>query len=87
MHARYRGKVQMQAKVPIASARDLSIWYTPRVAEPCRVIVADPDAAFAYTNRVNTIAMVSNGSRLLGLSDIGPQAGLPAMEGKALLFN
>lgn len=86
MHARYRGKIQMQTKVPIASARDLSIWYTPGVAEPCRAIVADPDAAFAYTNRGNTIAIVSDGSRVLGLGDIGPQAGLPVMEGKALLF-
>jgi len=86
LHARYRGKVQMQAKVPVADLRDLAVWYTPGVAEPCRAIVADPEAAFAYTNRGNTIAIVSDGSRVLGLGNIGPEAGLPVMEGKALLF-
>ena len=86
LHAQYRGKVQMQAKVPVADLRDLAIWYTPGVAEPCRAIVANPESAFAYTNRGNTIAIVSDGSRVLGLGDIGPEAGLPVMEGKALLF-
>ena len=86
MHARYRGKIQTQSKVPVNDLRDLAIWYTPGVAEPCRAIVAEPDSAFAYTNRGNTIAIVSDGSRVLGLGDIGPEAGLPVMEGKALLF-
>jgi malate dehydrogenase (oxaloacetate-decarboxylating) len=86
MHARYRGKIQTQAKVPVSDLRDLAIWYTPGVAEPCRAITADPDSVFAYTNRGNTIAIVSDGSRVLGLGDIGPEAGLPVMEGKALLF-
>ncbi|HEY4773787.1 MAG TPA: NADP-dependent malic enzyme [Xanthobacteraceae bacterium] len=86
LHARYRGKIEMQAKVPLRDLRELAIWYTPGVAEPCRAIAADPDLAFAYTNRGNTIAIVSDGSRVLGLGDIGPQAGLPVMEGKALLF-
>lgn len=86
MHARYRGKIQMQAKVPVGDLRDLAIWYTPGVAEPCRAIIADPESVFAYTNRGNTIAIVSDGSRVLGLGDIGPEAGLPVMEGKALLF-
>jgi malate dehydrogenase (oxaloacetate-decarboxylating) len=86
LHARYRGKIQMQAKVPVGDLRDLAIWYTPGVAEPCRAIAADPDSAFAYTNRGNMVAIVSDGSRVLGLGDIGPEAGLPVMEGKALLF-
>ena len=86
MHARYRGKIQTQAKVPVSNLHDLAIWYTPGVAEPCRAITVDPESAFAYTNRGNTIAIVSDGSRALGLGDIGPEAGLPVMEGKALLF-
>jgi malate dehydrogenase (oxaloacetate-decarboxylating) len=76
----------MQAKVPVGGLDDLAVWYSPGVAEPCRAIVARPDAAFSYTNRGNTIAIVSDGSRVLGLGDIGPEAGLPVMEGKALLF-
>jgi malate dehydrogenase (oxaloacetate-decarboxylating) len=86
LHARYRGKVQMQAKVPVGDLRDLAVWYTPGVAEPCRAITSDPETVFAYTNRGNTVAIVSDGSRVLGLGDIGPEAGLPVMEGKALLF-
>jgi malate dehydrogenase (oxaloacetate-decarboxylating) len=86
MHARYRGKVQMQAKVPVGGLGDLALWYSPGVAEPCRAITDDPEAVFAYTNRGNTIAILSDGSRVLGLGDIGPEAGLPVMEGKALLF-
>lgn len=76
----------MQSKVPLGGLDDLAVWYSPGVAEPCRAIVADPDAVFSYTNRANTIAIVSDGSRVLGLGDIGPEAGLPVMEGKALLF-
>jgi malate dehydrogenase (oxaloacetate-decarboxylating) len=86
LHARYRGKVAMQAKVPVGGADDLAVWYSPGVAEPCRAIAADPETAFTYTNRGNTVAIVSDGSRVLGLGDIGPEAGLPVMEGKALLF-
>jgi malate dehydrogenase (oxaloacetate-decarboxylating) len=86
LHARYRGKIQMQAKVPVGGLEDLAVWYSPGVAEPCRAIVVNPDAVFSYTNRGNTIAIVSDGSRVLGLGDIGPEAGLPVMEGKALLF-
>src|SRR5208337_2959937 len=85
MHARYRGKIEMQAKVPVDSAISPS-GYTPGVAEPCRAIARDPEQVFAYTNRGNTIAIVSDGSRVLGLGHIGPEAGLPVMEGKALLF-
>ena len=76
----------MQAKVPVGGLDNLAVWYSPGVAEPCRAIVADPDAVFSYTNRGNTVAIVSDGSRVLGLGDIGPEAGLPVMEGKALLF-
>ena len=86
LHAAYRGKIATIPKVPVRGAEDLSIWYSPGVAEPCRAIVADRDASFAYTNRANTIAILSDGSRVLGLGDIGPEAGLPVMEGKALLF-
>jgi malate dehydrogenase (oxaloacetate-decarboxylating) len=86
LHASYRGKVQMAPKVPLRGAEDLAVWYTPGVAEPCMAIAEQPDAVFAYTNRANTVAIVSDGSRVLGLGDIGPEAGLPVMEGKALLF-
>jgi len=86
MHAHYRGKVATISKVPLPGADELSIWYTPGVAEPCRAIAADAEASFSYTNRANAIAIVSDGSRVLGLGNIGPEAGLPVMEGKALLF-
>lgn len=85
-HARYRGKIQMLPKVPLAGRRDFSVWYTPGVAAPCLAIRDDPARAWELTNRANTIAVVSDGSRVLGLGDIGPLAGLPVMEGKALLF-
>jgi malic enzyme len=65
------------------SLEDFAVWYSPGVAEPCRAIAADPAAVFSYTNRANTIAIVSDGTRVLGLGDIGPEAGLPVMEGKA----
>jgi len=86
MHAYYKGKIATISKVPLTDADELSIWYTPGVAEPCRAIAADAEAAFSYTNRANVIAIVSDGSRVLGLGNIGPEAGLPVMEGKALLF-
>ncbi len=86
LHAYYHGKIAAIPKVPVRGLGDLAIWYSPGVAEPCRAIAADADAAFSYTNRANTIAIVSDGSRVLGLGDIGPEAGLPVMEGKALLF-
>ena len=85
-HALYRGKIQTVAKCPIRSFDDFSVWYSPGVAAPCRAIQAQPDAAYRYTNKGNSIAIVSDGSRVLGLGDIGPAAGLPVMEGKALLF-
>lgn len=86
LHARYRGKIQTVPKCPVRDAGDFAFWYSPGVAAPCRAIQAQPDSAFTYTNRGNTIAVVSDGSRVLGLGDIGPAAGLPVMEGKALLF-
>ncbi len=86
LHALYRGKIQTSPKVPIRDATDFSYWYTPGVAAPCRAIEADPEKAWELTNKANTIAIVSDGTRVLGLGNIGPLAGLPVMEGKALLF-
>lgn len=85
-HAYYRGKVQVAPKCPISDARDFAYWYTPGVAAPCRAIQADPARVYELTNKANLIAVVSDGSRVLGLGNIGPHAGLPVMEGKALLF-
>lgn len=86
LHALYRGKMQTAPKCPIRDPRDFSYWYTPGVAEPCRAIAADAERVWDYTNRSNLVAVVSDGSRVLGLGNIGPRAGLPVMEGKALLF-
>lgn len=86
MHRRYRGTIQMIPKVPIQDQRDFAIWYTPGVAAACRRIQRDAEAVYEQTNRGNTVAIVSDGSRILGLGNIGPEAGLPVMEGKALLF-
>jgi len=86
MHAFYRGKIETALKCSINSVDDFGIWYTPGVAAPCREIQEDPAKAFEYTNKANAVAVVSDGSRVLGLGNIGPMAGLPVMEGKALLF-
>lgn len=86
LHARYRGKVQIAPKVPVESLADYAIWYTPGVAEPCRAIHREPEQVWELTNRGNTIAVISDGTRVLGLGDIGPEAALPVMEGKALIF-
>lgn len=86
LHGLYRGKMQTALKCPMRSPADFGIWYTPGVAEPCRAIQADPEAVYNYTNKGNLVAVVSDGSRVLGLGDIGPEAGLPVMEGKSLLF-
>ncbi len=85
-HAHYRGKVSVTLKCAITDYQDFGIWYTPGVAQPCREIAQDPEKVFEYTNKGNVVAVVSDGTRVLGLGDIGPQAGLPVMEGKALLF-
>jgi malate dehydrogenase (oxaloacetate-decarboxylating) len=86
MHRFYEGKVQVMPKCSITSPADFGVWYTPGVAAPCRAIQANPDESFKYTNRWNSVAIVSDGTRVLGLGDIGPEAALPVMEGKALLF-
>ena len=86
LHPFYRGKVQVVPKCAVRDFRDFAIWYTPGVAAPCRDIEAHPEKVWDHTNRGNTIAIVSDGTRVLGLGDIGPEAGLPVMEGKALLF-
>jgi malate dehydrogenase (oxaloacetate-decarboxylating) len=85
-HAFYRGKVETTLKCAITSFDDFGIWYTPGVAAPCREIHADPSKMFEYTNKANAVAVVSDGSRVLGLGNIGPHAGMPVMEGKSLLF-
>ena len=85
-HAFYRGKIQIGIKCPVRSLRDFSIWYTPGVAEPCREIEKNRELVYEYTSKENLVAIVTDGSRVLGLGDIGPEAGLPVMEGKALLF-
>jgi malate dehydrogenase (oxaloacetate-decarboxylating) len=86
MHRFYEGKMQVIPKCAVRNVDDFAIWYTPGVAAPCREIQADPDKSFELTNRWNYVAVVSDGTRVLGLGDIGPEAALPVMEGKALLF-
>ena len=86
LHPFYRGKMQTMAKCAVRDFNDFAIWYTPGVAEPCRAIKEDKEKVFEYTNKWNTVAVVSDGTRVLGLGDIGPEAAMPVMEGKALLF-
>ncbi len=86
LHPFYRGKIETTLKCTVRDFNDFAIWYTPGVAAPCRAIQADPELAYEYTNKWNTVAVVSDGTRVLGLGDIGPKAGLPVMEGKALLY-
>lgn len=85
-HAFYRGKVGLGLKCAITGYDDFAIWYTPGVAQPCREIAEKPEKVFEYTNKGNMVAVVSDGTRVLGLGDIGPHAALPVMEGKGLLF-
>ena len=86
MHELWNGKIETTAKSRVNSREDLSIAYTPGVAEPCKVIAADKEAAYKYTMKANTIAVVSDGSAVLGLGNIGAHAAMPVMEGKAVLF-
>jgi malate dehydrogenase (oxaloacetate-decarboxylating) len=86
MHRFYEGKMQVIPKCAVRSVDDFAIWYTPGVAAACREIQTNPDKSFELTNRWNYVAIVSDGTRVLGLGDIGPEAALPVMEGKALLF-
>ena len=85
-HRKYRGKLSVVPVIPIVSKDDLAVMYTPGVAEPCRVIAKDPQASFDLTMRGRSVAVVSNGTAVLGLGDIGPEAAMPVMEGKALLL-
>ncbi len=86
MHEQWKGKIETVAKAKVNSREDLAIAYTPGVAEPCKVIAEDRDAVYKYTMKANTIAVVSDGSAVLGLGNIGAYAALPVMEGKAVLF-
>lgn len=86
LHAEWNGKLETKSKAAIQTAEDLSLAYTPGVAEPCRVIAKNPEAAYTYTSKANTIAVVSDGSAVLGLGNIGAKAAIPVMEGKAVLF-
>ncbi len=86
LHPFYRGKVETTLKCAVRDLNDFAIWYTPGVAAPCRDIQANPEHIYDHTNKWNTVAVVSDGTRVLGLGDIGPKAGLPVMEGKALLY-
>ena len=86
LHRRWRGKIETTPKMDIATRRDLALAYTPGVAEPCKVIAQDPEAVYDYTIKSNTVAVVTDGSAVLGLGNIGPAAALPVMEGKAALF-
>ena len=86
LHEKWHGKLDTVSKTPVKTREDLSLAYTPGVAEPCKVIAQDKEAAYTYTWKSNTIAVVSDGSAVLGLGNIGPHAAMPVMEGKAVLF-
>lgn len=86
MHKKWNGKLETIAKSPVKTREDLAIAYTPGVAEPCRLIAKDPSLAYTYTMKANTVAVVSDGSAVLGLGGIGPYAAMPVMEGKCVLF-
>lgn len=86
LHKTWKGKLETVSKTPVRSREDLSLAYTPGVAEPCKVIAENKDAAYTYTWKSNTVAVVSDGSAVLGLGNIGPYAAMPVMEGKAVLF-
>ncbi|MFZ1314851.1 NAD(P)-dependent malic enzyme, partial [Methanothrix sp.] len=85
-HEAFRGKIAVHSKVPCATSQDLSLAYTPGVAEPCREIEKNPDDVYRYTAKGNLVAVVTDGSAVLGLGDIGASASIPVMEGKAILF-
>ena len=86
LHEEWKGKLETVSKAKVASREDLALAYTPGVAEPCKAIAQDPEAAYLYTIKSNTIAVVSDGSAVLGLGNIGPLAAMPVMEGKSVLF-
>lgn len=86
MHKDWNGKLEVVSKSPVKTREDLSIAYTPGVAEPCKIIAKDPEAAYTYTMKANTVAVISDGSAVLGLGNIGALAAMPVMEGKCVLF-
>lgn len=86
LHKKWNGKLETVSKTPVKSREDLALAYTPGVAEPCKVIAVEKEAAYTYTWKANTVAVVSDGSAVLGLGNIGPHAAMPVMEGKAVLF-
>lgn len=85
-HQKHKGKITITPKVNVNTLNDLSIYYTPGVAAPCLKIKDNLDESFIYTNRANQVAVITDGSAVLGLGNIGPEAGMPVMEGKCLLF-
>ena len=85
-HAEWNGKIEVTARIPVNTRDDLSLAYTPGVAEPCLAIQADYNKSFELTRRSNLVAVITDGTAVLGLGDIGPEAGMPVMEGKCLLF-
>ena len=86
LHEQWNGKIETVSKTPVKTREDLALAYTPGVAEPCKVIAEDKEAAYKYTMKANTVAVISDGSAVLGLGNIGPYAAMPVMEGKAVLF-
>lgn len=86
LHEKHKGKIEIRAKVPVNSFEDLSLAYSPGVAQPCLEIEKDPETAYLYTNKGNSVAIISDGSAVLGLGDIGAEAAMPVMEGKSVLF-
>ena len=86
LHEAWKGKIEVRATVPAASREDLSLAYTPGVAAPCLAIREDPSRSYTLTRRHNLCAVITDGSAVLGLGDIGPEAGMPVMEGKCVLF-
>lgn len=86
LHAELKGKMSAELKAPLENQEDLSLMYSPGVAQPCREIAANPESVYDYTWKGNTVAVVTNGTAILGLGDLGPEAALPVMEGKCALF-
>ena len=86
LHGYYRGKIETSLKCRVRDFDDFALWYTPGVAKPCQEISEDVEKVWDYTNRWNTVAVITDGTRVLGLGNIGPEAALPVMEGKALLY-